>query len=239
MLESPRYFTCSEGCPIWSWSWGLLPHCWSVSHHISPGVKKGVGLYHHRGLRVKPLRPRLNLARDLFSHLRQGVSGSWSAWEGISKLFYVAPCVCGVAVWFLPYRNLNTPHAVVWWKVKHFHKPKEVELPSFFQALNIRMYGCLLKHITGVYWWCEEFWRVQGYAVSSDSARARKNWLYGALACKWIMTQKHFSAIECFLLLNIKRRAEKPQNQARIKGSCSKGLGERKRKCTVWWRYFV
>lgn len=110
MLESPRYFTCSEGCPIWSWSWGLLPHCWSVSHHISPGVKKGVGLYHHRGLRVKPLRPRLNLARDLFSHLRQGVSGSWSAWEGISKLFYVAPCVCGVAVWFLPYRNLNTPH---------------------------------------------------------------------------------------------------------------------------------
>lgn len=121
--------------------------------------------------------------------------------------------------------------------MKHFHKPKEVELPSFFQALNIRMYGCLLKHITGVYWWCEEFWRVQGYAVSSDSARARKNWLYGALACKWIVTQKHFSAIECFLLLNIKRRAEKPQNQARIKGSCSKGLGERKRKCTVWWRY--
>lgn len=47
------------------------------------GVKKGVGHYHYLGLRVKSLWDLAPPHVTYLGHLRQSVSGVWSAWEWI------------------------------------------------------------------------------------------------------------------------------------------------------------
>lgn len=81
--KSSRYLNPSGG----SFRSCTLAHSWLRESSHDQDVKKDVGHYSHRGLRMKPLwelNPPYHVT--YWDHLKESVSWCWSAWEGISRL---------------------------------------------------------------------------------------------------------------------------------------------------------